>query len=173
MKSLFPANTQRLFTLLFLLVALIGCFALAIRQSSQALFDLPGNPPVRVLFSPAPAPSPSPDPLTQFRTRRTQHFRESEEALSRLAQEPGLDHALTALAVQTLSEQTAIRLLTERTESALAGMGYTDAVCAAAQDSVTVFTGRALDEKSSQLLTDLICEWTGLPASSVCLIGAQ
>lgn len=155
--------------LLYLLFAavLYACLRLALSGSSLAHFDPPVTHQVRVLHAPSPSPAPAPDPIAAFRASRDSVLSEQQNALSALAEDDTLPEDMRQLASSRLLQGAEDIRLSLLVESALAGMGYPNALCAASNDTVTVFPGAPLQEGDAERLFDLILAWTQLPASSV------
>ncbi|MBE5776490.1 MAG: SpoIIIAH-like family protein [Clostridiales bacterium] len=158
--------------LLYLLFAavLYACLRLALQGSSLAHFDPPITHQVRILHTPSPSPTPAPDPIAAFRASRDSALAGQQHALSALAEDDTLPEDMRQLASSRLLQSAEDIRLSLLVESALAGMGYPDALCAAAGGAVTVFPGTPLGEEDGARLFDLILTWTQLPASSVRLV---
>ena len=151
-------------------VVLYACLRLAAAGSSLAHFDPPITHQVRILHTPSPSPTPAPDPIAAFRASRDAALSEQQDALAALAEDETLQEDLRALASSRLLKSAEDIRLSLLVESALAGMGYPNALCAAADGSVTVFPGTPLQEGDGARLFDMILAWTQLPASAVRLV---
>ena len=163
-------SVLKFFTLCLFFLMLFYAFFTAIKSTSQSHFNIPEDRKVYILPTRAPVPSPTPDPITSFREDRKEQFSAISTILTELANNPSASSDLRALSQEKLMEHEENERMTLLIETALQGMGYPDAVCAVHSKTASVFLASSINENEGQLLSDLIREWTGLPASSIRLI---
>ena len=117
------------------------------------------------------APTNTPHPADVYRQQRAES-RQMEQAMLQAL----IGSAFTAPETRALAEkqllETAEQMETElAVEAALAGKGYTKALCVARENTVTVMTGTALSAPDAALLLTVITEASGVSPENIRMTG--
>lgn len=147
-----------------LLVTVLGCLVITLRQSSPESQPLPQ---LQQAFVPV-QPSPSPHPIDAYRQQRTAARREMLSALETLLQS-GSEAIRSQAEAETLSLQKAVE--TElMVEGMLAGIGHEMAVCAVQGNALYIFTTAALSNEEADRVLQTAAEWSQINRENIRLM---
>ena len=127
--------------------------------------------PLAVASLPTPTPTATPTPAEAYRQERSRTRQRDRDALLALAQSENVSPETRALAESQLLETAKNDEIELAAEAALIARGYTDSLCAARQENITVFLDKEISAGDAALLLDVVREASGLSPENIRLTG--